>query len=400
MKDPAPVAIVERHQPARATRPVTEPIREEKMMEESEQSQDLTSRRSFLLKGAAVGAASLGAGGLLLEPSEALAKPRPKGGPKGGLTKGDAAILRFLAAAELIETDLWQQYNELAGIQDREVPGGSGSPAYAEAISVLDEDMDQYIHDNTDDEISHAAFINAYLKAHGAEPVNLNKFRKLPSSQATGAQQIRRLTNLMELTVDTSFWTRYRSDSQNRDFGDKLPQAVPGLAAGRFPAIPRSDDDLNQPDHLQAIANTAGFHFCFIEQGGTSLYPQLAQRVTHPEVLRILLSIGPTEAMHFQTWSDKAGNAPPLTDPTNGLVFPDLNADGEATQTNLIMPEPTIFLERKFPIVSIIRPTQTKNAAMGAVNALTADGLFRGQSAEFFAVLKGLARAADAARHG
>ncbi len=400
MKDPAPVAIVERHQPARATRPVTEPIREEKMMEESEQSQDLTSRRSFLLKGAAVGAASLGAGGLLLEPSEALAKPRPKGGPKGGLTKGDAAILRFLAAAELIETDLWQQYNELAGIQDREVPGGSGSPAYAEAISVLDEDMDQYIHDNTDDEISHAAFINAYLKAHGAEPVNLNKFRKLPSSQATGAQQIGRLTNLMELTVDTSFWTRYRSDSQNPDFGDKLPQAVPGLAAGRFPAIPRSNDDLNQPDHLQAIANTAGFHFCFIEQGGTSLYPQLAQRVTHPEVLRILLSIGPTEAMHFQTWSDKAGNAPPLTDPTNGLVFPDLNADGEATQTNLIMPEPTIFLERKFPIVSIIRPTQTKNAAMGAVNALTADGLFRGQSAEFFAVLKGLARAADAARHG
>src|SRR6266516_5018850 len=238
MKDPAPVAIVERHQPARATRPVTEPIREEKMMEESEQSQDLTSRRSFLLKGAAVGAASLGAGGLLLEPSEALAKPRPKGGPRGGLTKGDAAILRFLAAAELIETDLWQQYNELAGIQDREVPGGSGSPAYAEAISVLDEDMDQYIHDNTDDEISHAAFINAYLKAHGAEPVNLNKFRKLPSSQATGAQQIGRLTNLMELTVNTSFWTRYRSDSQNPDFGDTLPQAIPDLATGSAPGDP------------------------------------------------------------------------------------------------------------------------------------------------------------------
>jgi len=364
-------------------------------MENSEQPQDLTSRRSFLLKGAVVGAASLGAGGLLLEPSEALAKARPT----GRLTKGDVAILRFLAAAELIETDLWLQYNELAGIQDREVPGGSGSPAYAEAIAVLDEDMDQYIHDNTDDEISHAAFINAYLKAHGAEPVNLNKFRKLPSSQATGARQIGRLTNLMELTVDTSFWTRYRSDSRNPDFGEKLPQAVPGLAAGRFPAIPRSDADLDQPDHLQAIANTAGFHFCFIEQGGTSLYAQLAQRVAHPEVLRILLSIGPTEAMHFQTWHDKAGNAPPLTDPTNGLVFPDLNASGsEATQTNLIMPEPTIFLQRKFPIVSIIRPTQTKGAAMGAVKALTDDGLFRGQSAEFFAVLKGLARAADAAQ--
>ena len=361
-------------------------------MEASDQSHDLTSRRSFLLKGAALGAAGLGAGSFLANPSEALAS--------GGLTKGDAAILQFLAAAELIETDLWQQYNELAGIQDSEVPGGGGSPAYAEAVAVLDEDMDQYIHDNTDDEISHAAFINAYLKAHGKQTVNLDKFRTLPSSKATGAQQIGRLTNLMQLTVDTSFWTRYRSDSQNPDFGDTLPQAVPGLGAGQFPAIPRSDADLAPGDHLQAIANTAGFHFCFIEQGGTSLYAQLAQRVTHSEVLRILLSIGATEAMHFQTWHDKAGNAPPLTDPTSGLVFPDLNADGEATQTNLIMPEPTIFLDRKFPIVSIIRPTETVGAAVGAVNALAADGLFIGQSAEFFAVVMGLAKAADAARHG
>jgi Ferritin-like domain len=311
--------------------------------------------------------------------------------------RGDSAVP---GAAEIIETDLWQQYNELAGIQDSEVPGGSGNSACTEAVAVLDEDMDQYIHDNTDDEISHAAFINAYLRAHGVEPVDLDKFRNLPSSTATGARQIGRLTNLMQLTVDTSFWTRYRSDSQNPDFGDKLPQAVPGLAAGQFPAIPRSDDDLASADHLQAIANTAGFHFAFIEQGGTSLYAQLAQRVTHPEVLRILLSIGATEAMHFQTWHDKAGNAPPLTDPTNGLVFPDLNADGELTQTNLIMPEPTVFLSRKFPIVSIIRPTATKDAAMGAVKALTDDGLFRGQSAAFFAELERLARAADAARRG
>ena len=361
-------------------------------MEAHEEPQAVTSRRSFLLKGAAAGALGLGAGRLLADPSGAFAS--------GGLTKGDAAILRFLAAAEIIETDLWQQYNELAGIQDTEVPGGSGNPAYTEAVAVLDEDMDQYIHDNTDDEISHFTFINAYLKAHGVQTVNLDRFRTLPSSKATGAQQIGRLTNLMQLTVDTSFWTRYRSDSQNPDFGDALPQAVPGLAAGQFPAIPRSDDDLGPADHLQAIANTAGYHFAFIEQGGTSLYAALAQRVTHPEVLRILLSIGPTEAMHFQTWHDKAGNAPPLTDPTNGLVFPDLNADGELTQTNLIMPEPTIFLERKFPVVSIIRPTQTKGAAMGALKALTDDGLFVGQSREFFAVLTGLAKAADAAKRG
>jgi hypothetical protein len=361
-------------------------------METNEQSEHLTSRRSFLVKGAAIGVGTIGAGRLLTNASPAFASQ--------GLTKGDAAILRFLAAAEILETDLWQQYNELAGIQDSEVPGGGGNPAYTEAVAVLDEDMDQYIHDNTDDEISHAAFINAYLKAHGAETVNLDKFRTLPSSKATGAQQIGRLTNLMQLTVDTSFWTRYRSDSQNPDLGDTLPQAVPGLAAGQFPAIPPSDDDLSPSDHLQAIANTAGFHFAFIEQGGTSLYASLAQRVTHPEVLRILLSIGGSEIMHFQTWHDKAGNAPPLTDPTNGLVFPDLNADGEATQTNLIMPEPTVFLDRKFPIVSIIRPTETDGAATGALNALTADGLFIGQSPEFFTVLTGLAQAADAAHHG
>jgi hypothetical protein len=361
-------------------------------METTEHSEHRTSRRSFLVEGAAVGVGTLGAGRLLTDASPAFAS--------GGLTKGDAAILRFLAAIEILETDLWQQYNELAGIQDSEVPGGTGNPDYTEAVAVLDEDMDQYIHDNTDDEISHAAFINAYLKAHGAQTVNLDKFRTLPSSKATGAQQIGRLTNLMQLTVNTSFWTRYRSDSLNPDFGDTLPQAIPDLATGQHPAIPRTDADLTPPDHLQAIANPAGVHFAWVEQGGTSLYAALAQRVTHSEVLRILLSIGGSEIMHFQTWQDKAGNAPPLTDPTTGLTFPDLNADGELTQTNLIMPEPTIFLDRKFPIVSIIRPTETDGAAMGTIKAFTNDGLFIGQSREFFAVITGLAQAADAARHG
>jgi Ferritin-like domain len=366
-------------------------IEQEEIMGASEQAEHVTSRRSFLVKGAVVGAGALAGGRLLAGTSPAFAS-------RGGLRRGDKAILRFLAAAEIIETDLWQQYNELAGIQDDEVPGGSGNPAFTAAVAVLDEDMDQYIHDNTDDENSHALFINAYLEAHGVRPVNLDRFRTLPSSRATGAQQIGRITNLMQLTIDTSFWTRYRSDTQNPDFGDTLPNAVPGLAAGRFPAIPRTNADLSPPDHLQAIANTAGFHFAFIEQGGSSLYAQLAQRVSDPEVLRILLSIGPSEVMHFQTWHDKAGNAPPLTDPTNGLVFPDLNADGELTQTNLILPEPTIFLRRRFPIVSILRPTKTEGAAMGAVNALAGNGLFIGQSQEFFAFMTGLARDADRAR--
>ena len=369
--------------------------REDNLEDRAKPLRSSMSRRSFLGTSLAVGAGTIGAGLLVNAPTA-------RG--SGGLTRNDEAILRFLAAAEIIETDLWQQYNELAGIQDSEVPGGTGNPAYTAAVEVLDEDMDQYIHDNTDDEISHFTFLNAYLASKGAEPVNLDQFRTLPSSQATGAQQIGRLTNLMQLTVNTSFWTRYRSDSLNPDFGDTLPQAIPTLAVGQHTAIPRTDADTTDPNFLQAIANTAGFHFAWVEQGGTSLYAALAQRVTHNEVLRILLSIGGTEIMHFQTWQDKAGNAPPLTavDPVTGVsvTFPDLNADGEILQTNLIMPEPTIFLSRTFPICSIIRPTETDGAAMAALNALTADGLFIGQTPAFFDLLTQLAEAADHARHG
>jgi hypothetical protein len=355
----------------------------------------LTNRRSLLTKGAALGAGAIGAA--LLSDTVAFAASNSKP------TSGDIAILRFLSALEILESDLWQQYNELGGIQDSEVPGGSGNPAYTADLQFLDGDMPQYIHDNTEDEITHFTFLNAYLVSIGASPVNLDRFRTLPSSKATGAQQIERLTNLMKLTVDTSWWTRYRSRTQNPDFGATFPQAIPGLFKGQFPAIPRSNADLMPADHLQAIANTAGFHFATIEQGGTSLYPSLAQRVTDPVVLRILLSIGPTETMHFQTWSDKAGNFKRLTDPTNGLVFPELNAppfDTENFQTNLIMPEPTIFLDRKFPVVSIIRPTNTNGAAQGAVKFLTADGLFIGQSPAFFATLNALAAAADVAQRG
>jgi hypothetical protein len=358
-----------------------------------------TSRRSFLNKSLAVGAGTIGAG-LLADRLPAFAQTG------GSLTTADVAILRFLAAAEIIESDLWQQYNELGGIVDREVQGGTVIPAYVNALQQLDGDMPQYIHDNTEDEISHFTFINAYLTFKGAQPVNLDQFRTLQGSKATGAQKIKRLTNLMQLTVDTSWWTRYRSRTLNPDLGGTFPPAIPGLSQGQFPAIPRNDADLagstatQASDHLQAIANTAGFHFGFIEQGGTSLYPSLAQRVSSPEVLRVLLSIGPTEAMHFQTWHDKAGNAPMVTDPTNGLQFPNLNVSpfgGEDFQTNLIMPEPTVFLSTQFPVVSIIRPTATAGAAMGAVRSLVNDGLFIGQSREFLTILRGLAAAADSA---
>jgi len=366
-------------------------------------------RRSFLKK-AGTASVALSAGSLLS--ADLFAQS-----PSSSITKGDAAILRFLAAAEILETDLWQQYAELGGKQDKELRGlTGGSPLYTLALGQLDEDMDQYIHDNTEDELTHELFINAYLMSKGAEPVSLDAFRTLPSSRATGAQQIGRLTNLMQLSVDTTWFTRYRARRKNPDLGDKFPQAIPSLAVGEHTAIPRTDDDV-QPDpskpngisdFTQAIASTAAFHFATIEQGGTSLYPSLAQRVKNVEVLRIVLSIGGVEIAHFQTWQDKAGNAPPLkgiVDPVTGVkvTFPDLNSPplgGENFQTNLIMPEPTTFLSRSLPVCSIIRPTQTEGAANGAVAGLTASGLFKGQSPEFFHFLQTLANEADAARRG
>jgi len=356
------------------------------------------SRRSFLGTSLALGAGTVGAG-FFINTRTARASD--------DLTPGDAALLRFPAALEILEADFWIQYNELGGIQDSEVPGGSGNPAYHDALSVLDEDMDQYIHDNTDDEITHHTFLNAYLVSKGAAPANLNPFRTLMGSTATGVNPAligHRLTNLTQLTIDTSWWTRYRDDSHNPDLDPNhvFPKAVPTLGVNKHTAIPRTDADTTDPNFLQAIANTAGFHFPTIEQGGNSLYPSLAQRATSVEVLRILISIGPTETMHFQTWSDKAGNAPPLTavDPVTGVsvTFPDLSDGGELLQKNLIMPEPCPFLSPSLPPCSIIRPTKTAGVAGGALRFLTAMGLFRGQSLAFFRYMIQLALQADAAQ--
>jgi len=363
-------------------------------------SKNSISRRSFLGKSLAVGAGTVGAG-FFINTRTAKAS--------GGLTPGDAALLRFAAAAEILETDFWVQYNELGGVQDSEVPGGSGNTAYTAALEVLDEDMAVYIHDNTDDEFTHQNFLNAYLASKGMATVNFDPFRTLMGSTATGVNTAligKRLTNLTQLTVDTSWWTRYRDDSHNPDLDPNhvFPQAVPTLGVNQHTAIPRTDADTTDPNFLQAIANTAAFHFPTIEQGGTSLYPSMAQRATHTEVLRILISIGPTETMHFQTWQDKAGNAPALTavDPVTGVsvTFPDLSDGGELLQNNLIMPEPCPFLSRDLPPCSIIRPTETKGIAMGVVKFLTDMGLFIGQSPAFFALLTRLAQEADAARHG
>jgi hypothetical protein len=363
-----------------------------------------TNRRSFLKKGTvAAGAATLGAGMLT---GKTFASNREDDDDRAQITRGDIAILRFLQALEQVEEDLWRQYAELGGTQDNEFTGlTGGNAAYTQALQLLDGDMPQYIHDNTDDEISHASFLKNYLESKGAGSADLTHFKVLPSSTADGAQQIGRLTNLTQLTIDTSFWSRYRSIT-NPDFDPmaKFAQAVPSLNVNQHTAIPRNNADtqgsvinLGDPtqstftDHLKAIAFTAGFHFAFIEQGGTSLYPALAQHVTNLEVLRILLSIGPSETMHFQTWQDKAGNATPLTDvdPVNNstVTFTTLSEaqgetdpeslNGDTLQSNLIMPEPTHFLDKKFGPVAIIRPTSIAlGGAVASVQSFVTDGLF------------------------
>jgi ferritin-like protein len=351
-------------------------------------------RRSFLR--------NLGLGAALLVPGAALLSGSSKALAANGrqrLNPGDVAILQLLAAAELIEADLWQQYKELGGVD-------APDSGYKAGLVILDGDQPQYISDNTDDELSHAAFLNAYLRSKGEQQVNLRQFANLPPSQVSFVPQTGRLTNLKQLTVDTSWWTRYRSTT-NPDFGATFPNAVPSLDIGLHTAIPRNDNELGDPnnpsDHVKAIAFTAGFHFGYIEQGGTSLYATLAQKVTSLEVLRILLSIGGSEIMHFQTWQDKAGNATPLTDvdPINNstVTFIDLTTgQPETLQANLIMPEPCEFIRRGLPACSIIRPTGPGQLdATGVINSFIADGLFRGQPPQFLQLITSLASAADAA---
>jgi hypothetical protein len=354
-------------------------------------------RRSFMRNGLlAGGAASIGAG-LLANGTPSPAQDREG---NGKLHSGDIAILRFLAAAELIEADLWTQYAELGGVN---ADSNEQLNPYQSALSNLDGDGPQYITSNTLDEVSHADFLNAYLESKGADSVNLDEFRTLKGSTASGAQNIGRLTNLMHLNVDTSWYTRYRSTT-NPDAGATFPQAI---TISDRTAIPITDADFNNPNHIQVIANIAAFHFGFIEQGGSSLYAAMSQKVSDAEVLQITLGIGGDEVAHFLEWVDFAGNGvqtpvAPVTD--SGLTFPDFFANPPVqppslVQPNLIFPVPCEFISSKLPKVAIIRPLTDQFAgAMAAVASLTADGLFTGQSKQFLNTLTALAAAADGAR--
>jgi hypothetical protein len=364
-------------------------------------------RRSFMKSGLLTGGAAAVGAGLLAKGTSARAQK------SGYLNNGDAAILRFLAAAELIESDLWIQYAELGGIGDNkpvEVDPNPNPPLnnYQVALSNLDGDGPQYISSNTLDEQSHAAFLNAYLDSRGAEPVNFDEFRTLEGSTATGSSGIKRLTNLMHLNVDTSWYIRYRSTT-NPDLGATFPQAI---KLQNVTAIPRNNNDFNGTtnpnflgnDHIQAIANTAAFHFGYIEQGGSSLYAALSRKVTDLEVLEITLGIGGDEIAHFLEWVDFAGNGvqqpvAPFKDPISGLSFPDFfNPLNPLIQPSLIFPVPCEFISPKLPHVAIIRPLRDRFAgAVATIASFTADGLFYGQNPEFLNILKTMAVEADAA---
>jgi hypothetical protein len=367
------------------------------MHESNEPQKALWNRRTFLSSGlVAAGAATAGT---MWSGAKAFAQDSDDD-DRRGLSKGDVAILRFLAAAEIIESDLWQQYAELGGVTE----GAQNN--YQLAFQFLDGDGSQYITSNTIDEISHATFLNAYLQLHGADPVDFDEFRILQGSTATGTQNVGRLTNLMHLNVDTSWYIRYRSTT-NPDFGATFPQA---LKITDRPAIPRTDADFNDPNHIQAIANTAAFHFGYIEQGGSSLYASLSQKVSHPEVLRITLGIGGDEIAHFLEWVDFAGNAvqgppynfdnaqTPVTD--QGLTFPNLNDKNDPLfQTNLIFPVPAEFIRKGLPHCAVIRPLDDRfGGAVATVQSFIADGLFTGQSKHFLQTFLTLGEEADAAR--
>ncbi|MFZ0506344.1 MAG: twin-arginine translocation signal domain-containing protein [Chthoniobacterales bacterium] len=362
--------------------------------------ENLSSRRSFLKKSAfATGAAVLGAG--LLGVNK-VAFGQDSG---GSLTKGDVAILRFLAAAELIESDLWTQYAELGGLTPGQVPPevNPNQPLnpYQAALSNLDGDAQQYISSNTLDEISHATFLNAYLESKGADAVNLDQFRTLPGSQATPVSGSGGpfLTNLMHLNVDTSWYLRYRS-ATNPDFGATFPQAI---TITNRTAIPRTNADFANAKLIQVIANTAAFHFGYIEQGGSSLYAALSQKVSSLEVLKITLGIGGDEIAHFLEWVDFAGNGvqPPIAPiSAEGLTFPNffVTPGTPLFQPNLIFPIPCEFIAADLPQCAVIRPSSDKfGGARATIASFTADGLFVGQSTQFFDVVNQLAEEADAA---
>jgi hypothetical protein len=335
------------------------------------QGESSVNRRAFLTKAATVGI-GLPFAGILGTATTAFASEG------SGPTPSDIAVLKFLAAAEFVEEDLWGQYCELA----------TNNSGYRDALRRIDVSLPAYICQDHNDERSHAALINAYLQSIGETPINLDGFRTIMPPKVHGIEQKGRLTNLTNLKVDTSWYNRYRG-LENPDLDGKPAQIV---TIAEKPTIPLSDK--MSKDDYQLAAHAAAFHFCAIEQGGSSLYVNLIPRVTSMDTLTILTGIGPTEVMHFGVFQTALEGIFGLRG--NGLDFPNLRANRELAEK--VMPSPTPFLKRGFPACSVIRPGSKANVGpLAAATGLAKSGLFEGQGKAFFDAVVGLATAADEA---
>jgi len=320
----------------------------------------------------------------------------------GDLTKSDIAILRFLAAVELIESDLWQQYEEFGG-----ATSDCHNP-YRLALEGLDVYSSQQITGNTQNEISHAAYLNSYLESEGADPVDLDRFRTLRGSTAKGGHHIGRLTNLLHLDIDTAWYNRYRS-LEGPDSGEFLSKTI--RIANRQ-AIPRTDADYESPLQIQAMANTAAFHFGYIEHASASLYSSLSQKVKRARVLKVALGIGGDEIAQFLTWADFAGVAvqgrpfcfekSQQLAPESGMSYRAFNLQHGRTfsRDDLNFPAPADFMSKVLRQWPVVLPRDEQfDGAKATINSFIQNGLFVGQSPDFLRRLTQMAGDADAAVH-
>ena len=358
----------------------------------------LTNRPNYMTRGR-IGA-SVAAAGAMLNRVYGTAYGKRLRYHNGRLSKGDIAILRFLAAFELIECDLWQQYEELGGV--KEGPQNS----YQLALQFHNDDASQYITSNTLDEIGHVAYLNAYLESEGADPVDFDLFRNLRGSRTTGAQNIGRLTNLMHLDMDTAWYIRHR-DTKNLNCGASTYSMIRIV---NRQSIPRTDADCDDPQQVQVIANTAALQFGYIEHAGASLYAHFSQELTRVAVLRVVLGIGSDELAHFLVWEDFVGHAiqgPPFdcrnaelatAGHDGGLPCFNREPSHPLWQTWTNIPVPDNFIGKTLPYCPVTRPFDDQfRGGIATINSLTRNGLFIGQSPEFMDALMQMAKDADSA---
>ena len=332
-------------------------------------------RRDFLKRLGLAGAAVPVGAALLTGGAPAIVRAQTA----TGFNAGDVAILRFLNLAEFVGADLYSQISDLAN---------TAGPFRA-ALQAIDPFLPFYIFQSARDEISHALWLNAFLSSRGLPTVDVNPFRTLPSSRATGAAQVGRLTNLTMLNVDTSYYNRLRQNF-NPDLGPEAPQIA--TIVGQ-PAIPV--DDSRSALEVQVAAYTATFYIGFQSAGEVGNYGSFQPKVTSPVLSQIFAGITPVEGVHLDFTQAALVNIAGL-DAGPNAVFPDLRSRPQFAHK--FSPRPTKFIDPSLPNIAVARPGTTELiGAVALVRRLTAANLFLGQSAAFMAQGMELAAAADAA---